>query len=224
MSSAHDGPAHERFSGLAADLALGELTGRERAAMLAHLTECSSCRTQVQDMIRVVDDLLLLAPRDDPPLGFETRVARRLARSASNRRPVAVRTAVAAVAVAVAFAAGAVTVRVERRANSSAQGVPADGVALTGSLLVGGADHGDVVVTTGRPDWLFASVRDVGWTAEVTCNVTLAGGRSVTLGSFAVSSGYGSWSTALPVPASELRAVDLTDSGGALLGHAQLSR
>jgi hypothetical protein len=90
-------------------------------------------------------------------------------------------------------------------------------------VIVSGADRGDVVVASGHPDWLFVSVRDTAWNQVVTCNVHLADGRAVTVGSFAVSSGYGSWGAALPALAAQLRTVDLIDAHGSLLGRAQLS-
>ena len=52
----------DEFAGVAAELALGVLTGRERAAALAHLDGCESCREQVRELTMVQDELLALLP------------------------------------------------------------------------------------------------------------------------------------------------------------------
>jgi hypothetical protein len=63
----------------AAEMALGILSGTERADALDHMEHCVSCRTLVEGLAQTGDSLLLLAPEADPPIGFETRVASRLA-------------------------------------------------------------------------------------------------------------------------------------------------
>jgi hypothetical protein len=68
-------------SALAPDLALGSLSGDERAALLDHLTACPSCEALVMDLAGVVDTLLLLTPEADPPPGFESAVLSRIAAS-----------------------------------------------------------------------------------------------------------------------------------------------
>lgn len=74
---------------LAPELALGALDGNERAATLVHLESCTRCRQLVEDLAEVADDLLLLAPEAEPPLGFESRAATRIAAAASAGAPVA---------------------------------------------------------------------------------------------------------------------------------------
>lgn len=59
---------------VAPELVLEVLTGRERAAALAHLETCSPCRRLVSTMAADADVLLLLAPPAKPPLGFDDRV------------------------------------------------------------------------------------------------------------------------------------------------------
>jgi hypothetical protein len=63
---------------VAAELALGVLTGRERAAALAHLDYCEDCREEVQQLMETSGQLLGLLPPAEPPAGFETRVLARL--------------------------------------------------------------------------------------------------------------------------------------------------
>lgn len=76
---------------VAAELALGALTGHERADALAHLDQCRACREKVRRLMTTSGALLDLLPASDPPAGFETRVLERLALPAFGRtmmRPV----------------------------------------------------------------------------------------------------------------------------------------
>ncbi len=66
------------FSDISAELALGVLTGRERAQALAHLDHCASCREEVRQLTATGEGLLGLLPSVEPPAGFEARVMDRL--------------------------------------------------------------------------------------------------------------------------------------------------
>jgi hypothetical protein len=66
------------FADVAAELALGVLTGRERAEALAHLDHCDECREHVRQLTMTGEELLGLLPSAEPPPGFETRVMERL--------------------------------------------------------------------------------------------------------------------------------------------------
>jgi hypothetical protein len=68
----------EEFAGVAAELALGVLTGRERADALAHLERCVTCRETVRQLTMTGEELVGLLPAAEPPAGFETRVLERL--------------------------------------------------------------------------------------------------------------------------------------------------
>lgn len=63
---------------VAAELALGVLTGRERAGAIDHLDRCEACREDVRKLMATGDELLALLPPAEPPAGFETRVLDRL--------------------------------------------------------------------------------------------------------------------------------------------------
>lgn len=67
-----------QLSGVAAELALGVLTGRERAMALAHLDHCEACREEVRQLMVTGEQLIELLPPAEPPAGFETRVLDRL--------------------------------------------------------------------------------------------------------------------------------------------------
>jgi hypothetical protein len=78
------------FGDAAAELALGVLTGRERAVALAHLEGCDACREHVRQLALTGEELLGLVPSQEPPPGFETRVFARLglAVPAATARPI----------------------------------------------------------------------------------------------------------------------------------------
>src|ERR687893_679323 len=59
---------------LAPEVALGTIGGQERAEALRHLATCGDCRRLVDQLTTVADELLMLAPVQEPPLGFESRV------------------------------------------------------------------------------------------------------------------------------------------------------
>ena len=75
------------FSDAAAELALGVLTGRERAHALAHLDHCPSCREKVRQLTATGEGLLGLLPSVEPPAGFEARVMDRLGLTAAAPAP-----------------------------------------------------------------------------------------------------------------------------------------
>src|SRR5271157_5028266 len=56
------------------ELALGVLTGRERAQALSHVESCPRCADELEQLSRVADAVVLVAPEAEPPLGFEVRL------------------------------------------------------------------------------------------------------------------------------------------------------
>ena len=79
-------PDHaDSFAAHLAELALGTLSGRERAAMLEHVELCSRCQAELRDLARVADLSLEAAPRAEPPAGFDERVLARLAHEGRQR-------------------------------------------------------------------------------------------------------------------------------------------
>jgi hypothetical protein len=71
---------------LAPEIALGIVEGEERGAALEHLAECPECRRHVEELSEVADELLLLAPHREVPVGFESRALAPLRREAPPRR------------------------------------------------------------------------------------------------------------------------------------------
>jgi hypothetical protein len=80
--SEHNDMTCAELHDVAAELALGVLTGRERATATAHLETCKACREEVRELMVTGERLLELLPPAEPPAGFETRVLERLGMSA----------------------------------------------------------------------------------------------------------------------------------------------
>src|SRR6266542_39266 len=109
----------EQVRELGAELALGIAAGDERDAALRHLNSCAACRRLVAELSSVGDELLQLAPEQEPPMGFESRVLAKLA-APPRRRPLQPLTrrsrwAMAAAAAVLVAARGAGSVHRPRR-------------------------------------------------------------------------------------------------------------
>ena len=74
-----------------AELALGVLTGRERARTLSHVESCPRCAEELEQLARAADAVVGMAPEAEPPLGFETRLFEKMGiehvRPKRRRRP-----------------------------------------------------------------------------------------------------------------------------------------
>jgi anti-sigma-K factor RskA len=87
-----DRPGCAQVREIAPDVALGLLTGEERAEALAHLEGCEACRAEVASLAVAADEVLLAAPEATPPAGFDARVLAALAtqRGAAERDETAI--------------------------------------------------------------------------------------------------------------------------------------
>ena len=61
-----------------ADLATAVHDEPERAVVLCRGASFSSCSSELEQLSRVADTLVLLAPEIDPPVGFEMHVVERM--------------------------------------------------------------------------------------------------------------------------------------------------
>jgi hypothetical protein len=203
-------------------LALGQLTGIDRAETLDHLAGCPGCRAQVDDLTETADQVLLAAPVDEPPAGFESAVLDRLA---AEPRPVPAsrawrgrRTAVALVAAA-ALVVGVVVGAV---ALDRARGEPVD-VAVSEAAMVtpGGREVGAAWVHEGDSPWIVVSVP--GWRAwddvagrslDYRLRVELDSGDHVDAGEIVFGPDGGAWRTGTDLDTSEIRSLAVVDEDG----------
>jgi hypothetical protein len=226
----------EEFANVAAELALGVLTGRERAQALAHLDRCDACRAEVRRLTLTGEELLGLLPSAEPPAGFETRVLARIGIEAPapapaaksrgwklphwfaagspgiTRRMLATAAVVAALAVAIVGGWGLRSATAPTTASSP----------LSSAALVS-ADHqdsGKIFVYNGTPRWLYMGVTVGSANGTVICQLVGKDGHVTTVGSFRVTNGYGEWGSAVPASAGQLTGARLVTPGGAVLATA----
>jgi hypothetical protein len=224
----------EEFANVAAELALGVLTGRERARALAHLDRCDACRAEVRQLTLTGEELLGLLPPAEPPAGFETRVLARIGIEAPapaatprawklprwfaagspgiTRRMLATAAVVAALAGAIIGGWGLHSATAPATASSQ----------LTSAALVS-ADHqsaGKIFLYNGTQRWLYMSVDMSSGSGPVTCQVVGKDGHVTTVGSFWVTNGSGSWGSPAPAGTGPLSGARLIGPNGTVLATA----
>ena len=231
----------EEFANVAAELALGVLTGRERAQALAHLDRCDACRDEVRQLTLTGEELLGLLPPTEPPAGFETRVLARIGIEAPAPAPApaakprgwklprwfapgsaGITRRMLATAAVVAALAGAVLGGWGLRSATSS---PTASSPLTSAALLS-ADHqtaGKIFLyngTQGTGRWLYMSVDMSSGSGQVTCQVVGKDGHVTTVGSFWVTNGSGSWGSPTPAGTGPLAGARLIGANGAVLATA----
>lgn len=222
----------EEFSNMAAELALGVLTGRERAQALAHLDRCDACRGEVRQLTLTGEELLGLLPTAEPPTGFETRVLARLGleapapksrlrRSAGSLTGITRRTLTAAAVLAVLAAAvlGGWGLRAATAPTATASS-PLSHAAL---VSAGHRTAGQIYVYNGTPRWLYMGVITSPPNGTVICQVVGTDGHVTTVGSFQVKNGFGSWGSSVPARIGPLSGARLITPDGTVLATATFS-
>ena len=157
-------PRCEEIRELAPELALGIVEGEERGRALEHLADCPDCRRRVEELAEVADELLLLAPHTEVPVGFESRVLGRVLPTPQPRRRRR-RFALVLTPVAAALAAAGITLAVVsgdlRDASHYNQTLQeANGKEFEAYSLHdgGGSFAGTTFSYRGAPNWLLITV------------------------------------------------------------------
>ena len=213
---------------LAAELALGIADGEDRARVLEHLAGCPECRREVESFSALADELLTLAPAQEPPLGFELRVLRSFEPPRPKRRHTAWRLALVAATVlaAVGITAGAMLYgsRDERRLadHYRATLAQAQGSYFGAVRLHDGAGEpaGVVFAYRGSPSWITITVAAEHGSSVHGAELVDRNGDRVPLGSFRLVDGV--WGGALPVGLESVAAVHLVGEEGRSLLIAEL--
>lgn len=216
---------------LCPEVALGAAGAEDRADVLAHVEQCARCAASLRTMAEIGDGLTALLPPIDPPPGFERRAlaaigawtARqhrpqvdqqfghqfgRQLRQRLRSRPLSVAVA-AAVAAILAFGGWVVG------ATTSAPTSPV----VTAALVSQHGPVGQVVVVPGPHPWISMSVHLGSANGTVWCRVRDSRGRLVTLGTFTLSDGHGSWASSVPSGLS-LRGASVMTHYGQVLASA----
>jgi hypothetical protein len=217
---------------LAPELALGGLTGPERAAALDHLARCSECQPYVEELSSVADRLLLLAPEDEPSAGLETRVLSRineLQPPVRRRRPWLVGLASAA-AILVGVSGGALVVRHLDRGTLrfNKEYVTAlerlHGRSLRAAALTDAQGHsvGQAFVYDGSPSWVFVSVDGSGVDGHYMVVCTGKGAGPVSWPVLRVTDGHGAVGWTANGAVRGLDRVQIVDQAGHTAYQARL--
>jgi hypothetical protein len=170
---------------MAADLALGIVEGEERGRALQHLADCPDCRAEVEKFSDVADELLLLAPQREAPVGFESRVLDELLpapRRRGRRRWGLVLAPAAAAAAAVAITLGIVSNDLDTAHHYRDTLKEANGTEFEAySLYSGDSPAGTVFSYQGSPNWIQITV-DPGHRADLrTAELVMNDGRQIPL-------------------------------------------
>jgi hypothetical protein len=196
------------------EFALGILAGEERARVLEHLPTCDSCRSELQLLTEVSDELLLLTRTKEPPLGFGARVEQRLglAREQPNRiRRWAPLAAAALIAALLAGSAVFIAGGDDRELADSYRDTlaVANGEYFTAKPIedVSGRQVGHIFGYQGHPSWIYTIVQGTGWDANYKIVLYSKKGDAWTAGDMEVKDGQGAWGQPLTVALHDLKAV-----------------
>jgi len=213
MSNAKDACA--RFDEEAAELAVGVLSGSQRAGAVAHLAGCPNCQQLMVELTGAADELLLLAPEVEPPPGFEFRVLGRLAEHGAPRRS-RLRSLVAMAAIAVVAAlGGGLVAQTVGHDHGSGRLRTALAISPSGRMTC------RVVLSEGKPTSLLISLDGpAGLSADYVAEVQSSGGKAVPVGRFSLSDGHAMLSTSVAVDAADVQSVRVSDTEGTLLYEA----
>jgi hypothetical protein len=205
-------------------MALGVLSGNERAVALGHLAGCPACQEHLDDLVRVADTLLLLGPAQEPPIGFESRVLARIQAEGtppaapSHRRWSARRRLVTLAAVASVAVAGATAGLIAANSES-----PARPATVISRLVWAGKSTCQMVALApadpGGPSWLMVRLHEVGaedgrYPVSVEA---VSGGPPVAVGTVSVRGGLGMQGFSIPSSIGKIKAVLVHNNGNSRL-------
>jgi hypothetical protein len=240
MSELNEMNCHE-FQDAAAELALGVLTGRERAQAMAHLEHCEACRESVRQLTLTGEGLLGLLPSIEPPAGFETRVLDRIGLSAPAPAPAPApsrwtswlsalrpapgqrnqlsrpRRVLVAAAVAVAVVAGGLGGWGLHNGTSAPAPTALNSAAL---VSVSHQSVGKIFLYRGHPQWVYMSVNMPSSQGTVICQVESRDGHFSTVGAFHLTNGYGYWGSPAPGNPGSVAGARLITPAGHVLATA----
>jgi hypothetical protein len=218
------------FQDAAAELALGILTGPDRAAALKHMERCASCQAEVASLAAAADRLLDLVPERGAPDGFESRMAaafrqsvpgqaarRHRGKAACRRlaswwRRAGLAAAAAAAAAALGFGLHQIGAPPQEPAYSGAE--------VAALRTPTGARTGEVVVTGAPQPQLVMMLNPGAAPGWYHCYLRTSGGQQVLAGAFHVGRDGGVWVSRLPMPPRDLTGARLVGPGGTEIASA----
>ncbi len=215
MSDDMRAPGCEQYSGELAELALGVLTGRERAEALSHVESCPRCAEELEQLSRVADTVVQVAPELEPPVGFEVRlfesmgVSDVLPRRRRLRAPRWVPIGVAAAVLALGLGLGLSLTSAPPPRVTSAN-------LVEHGVTVGHVDFG------GTKPWMSMTLVDSPAQGRVDCLVITDDGATHWVGSFDARGGYGAWVAPLHFNPATVRSAEVVSPSGTVIATATL--
>jgi len=205
-----------------AELALGALTGRPRAQALSHVESCPHCAEELEQLSRVADAIVQVAPEVEPPVGFEVRLFDRMGVSDRRRLFRPSRWVLAGVAAAAAALALGLGLTLPSSAPTTATAQAHHGKAISADLVENGATVGHVVAVGGTQPWMSMMLADSTARGTVDCIVVTTDGVTHHVGTFVARKGYGAWIAPLHVEPADIRAAEVVSPSGTVIATASL--
>ncbi len=208
-----------------AELALGVLTGRARAQALSHVESCPRCAEDLEQLSRVADTVVQVAPDVEPPMGFEVRLFERMGVAHVSRPRHRIRpshwvpAAVAAAAAALALGLG---LTLTSSPVPTATAPVHHGKVTSADLVENGAAVGRVVAFGGNQPWMSMMLADSTARGTVSCIVVTADGVTHRVGTFVAQKGYGAWIAPLHVNPADIRTAEVVSPSGTVIATASL--
>jgi len=229
----------DEYSESLAELALGILTGRDRAATLAHVDSCAHCAEELEQLAHAADAVLGVAPDLEPTVGFEVRLFNRMGVADAPppedqpRRPVPLRwlagsprwvlaVAAAVVALAVGLTIGWST-GAPNSGGTSHLALPLGKAGAEATLTEHGNPVGSVVAYGGSNPWMIVTLAHSSAHGRLFCEVVTADGVTHKVGAFSAMYGYAAWDAPLPVAPQDVRKAEVVSSNGTVVATASLS-
>jgi hypothetical protein len=222
-----------------AELALGILTGRARAATLAHVDSCAHCAEELEQLSRAADAVVSVAPELEPTVGFEVRLFNRMGlvddpapvpmnlgqpRRGPRRWMAATpRWALASAAAVVALLVGLSIGWSTGSPSGSPHPRTAEAAVATAALKEGGHAVGTVATYRGTTPWMIVTLDDSSAHGALTCEVVTADGVTHKIGTFSATYGYAAWDAPLKVAPQDVRKAEVVSANGTVIATASLS-
>jgi len=205
-----------------AELALGALTGRPRAQALSHVESCPQCAEELEQLSRVADAIVQVAPEVEPPVGFEVRLFDRMGVSDRRRLFRPSRWVLAGVAAAAAALALGLGLTLPSSAPTTATAQAHHGKAISADLVENGEAVGHIVAVGGPQPWMSMMLADSTAQGTVDCVVVTKDGVTHHVGTFVARTGYGAWIAPLHVKPADIRTAEVVSPSGTVIATASL--
>jgi hypothetical protein len=226
----------DAYAGDLAELALGILTGRARAATMAHVDSCAHCAEELEQLSRAADAVVSVAPELEPTVGFEVRLFNRMGvsddsavaptdrgrRGVLRRMADAPRWTLASAAAVVALLVGLSIGWSIGSPAGTRHPTEASTAVATGALKEHGDTVGTVATYGGSEPWMIMTLNDSSAQGRLTCDVVTDDGVTHRIGTFSANYGYAAWDAPLTVAPQDVRKAEVVSSNGTVIATASL--